>query len=162
MIPTVSHQKSRGRSSRGFTLLEILLVVAAIAILAGIVIVAINPARQLAETRDAQRHSDVQTISSAITQYIIKNGALPEGLPTLAQATCDDVDARICRDGDVCEGGIELHDILVPDYVAALPEDPSSGISYTGYTAYKLPDPSSRVEVCAPYTEIGNPIYVTR
>lgn len=150
------------RHGRGFTLLEILLVVAAIAILAGIVIVAINPAQQLAETRDAQRRSDVQTLSAAITQYVIKNEVIPDGMPTLAADTCDDVLARICREGEDCNG-LELYDLLVPDFIAALPEDPSSGISYTGYTAYKLPDPSSRVKVCAPYTETTDPpISVTR
>ena len=54
------------RSHKGFTLLEILLVVAIISILAGIVIVAINPARQLGSTRDAQRKSDIGTIYKAV------------------------------------------------------------------------------------------------
>jgi prepilin-type N-terminal cleavage/methylation domain-containing protein len=61
---------------KGFTLLEILLVVAAIAILAGIVIFAVNPTKQLADTRDAQRKLDTKTILSAVYQYNVANGGI--------------------------------------------------------------------------------------
>ena len=63
------------KNKKAFTLLEILLVVAAIAILASIVILAINPSKQLADTRNSQRRIDVNTILNAVYQYAIdKNG----------------------------------------------------------------------------------------
>ncbi|MFH1188652.1 MAG: LamG-like jellyroll fold domain-containing protein [bacterium] len=66
---------------KGFTLLEVLLVVAALGILAATVILAINPGKQLSQTRDAQRWSDVNTILNATYQYAIDHsGSLPSGM----------------------------------------------------------------------------------
>lgn len=69
------------KSAQGFTLIELLLVVTIIAVLAVSVFVALNPAQRLKDTKNARRTADVDSILTAIHQYIIDNkGALPTGL----------------------------------------------------------------------------------
>jgi len=68
------------RTSKGFTLLEILLVIAAIGILASIVLVAINPTRQINQARQAVINSDKNTIEKALQQRLIDTGQYPAGL----------------------------------------------------------------------------------
>ena len=58
----------------GFTLLEMLLVVAIIAILAGIVIVAINPSRQFANVRNTERAFNLGEIHKAFNNNAITEG----------------------------------------------------------------------------------------
>lgn len=143
-------------NSKGFTLLEILLVVAAIAILAGIVILAINPGKQLADTRNAQRNSDVNTILNAVYQYSIDNdGNLP--------ATITNTPTEICRTGAAsCAGLIDLS-VLTADekYIVSIPTDPSgASTNGAGYEIYQ--SANGRVTVVAPYAEQGAVISVTR
>ncbi|MFA6429181.1 MAG: prepilin-type N-terminal cleavage/methylation domain-containing protein [Patescibacteria group bacterium] len=134
--------------SPGFTLLEVLLVVAIIAILAGIIIIAINPTKQLGDTRNTQRRADVNTIISAVYQFAIDH----QGEPPLAITT---VDTEICRsDAVICTGMIDLS-ALVPNYLVAIPFDPSlpaTSTSGSGYFIYKN-STENRIVVTAPYAQ---------
>lgn len=150
------------KSQKGFTLLEILLVVAAIAILAGIVIVAINPGKQLAETRNAQRRVDVNTILNAVYQYAVdNNGALPATIPT--SATCAAPPSNeVCRTGGSCSGIVDLTVLTSSEkYLVAIPFDPTGATGYgSGY--YIAKSSYGRVTVCAPHAEQSATISVIR
>lgn len=111
---------------KGFTLLEILLVIAAIGVLAAIVIVAINPTRQLAQVRNATRQSDVNNISKALDQYLIDQGEYPSGISGAYTEIC-------AQDAPDCSGFIDLQTTLVPTYIAAIPSDPQSTGNGSGY-----------------------------
>ncbi len=149
---------------KGFTLLEILLVVAAIAILAGIVIVAINPTKQLGEARNAQRRADVNTILNGVYQYAIdNNGTLPASITQ--SATCDNGATKlICKglQGGTCATGTALPELTANEkYLTAIPNDPN-GVTTEGTGYYIVKSANGRITVCAPNAEQGANITVTR
>lgn len=147
--------KTRVSIEKGFTLLEILLVIAAIAILAGIVIIAINPSKQLGDTKNAQRRVDVNTILTAVYQYAVDtNGSLPASITT--------TETEICKTGGTCTGLIDLSVLTTNEkYFSTIPTDPTgSSANGTGYHIKK--SANGRVIINAPSAENGATITVTR
>jgi type IV pilus assembly protein PilA len=142
------------RSKKGFTLLEILLVVAAIGILASIVIIAINPGKQLAETRNAKRNADVGQVLNGVYQYLIDEGSIPASI-TATQT-------EICVTDGACTGLIDLSVLTNNEkYLVTMPIDPTgSSTNGAGYEISK--SANGRVTVVAPDAEESATISVTR
>ena len=113
------------KQNKGFTLLEILLVIAAIGILAAIVLVAINPNRQLAQARNAQRRADINTIYKALEQYLIDNGSYPNSVNSNFKEICNTGTEQVGGATD-CTNKADLR-ALVSTYLAAIPTAPRGG-----------------------------------
>lgn len=138
---------------KGFTLIELLVVIGVIAILAVIVLVAVNPARQFAQARNAQRTSDVTTVLNAIHQQAVDNNG------TINAAITADCTPAQAIDNAAGGAGADLSS-LSPTYVSALPTDPTGAAgSDTGYDVCVL---NGRVTVSAPAAELGATVTVTR
>ena len=93
---------------KGFTVVELLIVVVVIGILASITIVAFNGIQQRA--RDVARTSDIVAVQKALEIYRADNGTYP--------SVATDNSGRNLAD---------LAPLLVPIYIAKIPNDPKSG-----------------------------------
>ncbi len=141
----------------GFSLIELLLVIAIMAVLMFVTILALNPSKQLADARNAQRQSDVNAIINAAHKYLVDHDALPVDIPL-------GTSEEICRTGDEglpCAHGVRL-EMLSGTYVAELPRDPLAPVTGTGTRYWIVKDAAGRMTVIAPYAERGKSIFMSR
>lgn len=153
----------KSSKNKGFTLIEILVVIGIIAILATIVLIAINPARQFAQARDTQRTSNLNAILNAVGQKIADCkgifDASTTACPVPSGTACATLPIGSGNEKTIGTGGTEINlgACLVPTYMPSLPADPTIGTTTsTGYKIYQE-SAGGRVHVLAETPEPNIP-----
>ena len=128
-------------NKKGFTLIELLIVIAVLAILTAAVVVVLNPAQLLAQARDSQRMSDLDTLKSSIALYMTDVSPISIGLTAncyaySAGAGCGGRTTRtlIASASRAIDGTgwvpIDFTDISAGSPISALPVDPTNSTTY--------------------------------
>lgn len=150
------------KNNSAFTIIELLMVIAILAILITTMVVIIKPQTQLAKARDTQRESHLVAILTIILQYSSEHGgALPDtdGDPTTSNfptsLTCIGTDPGCF---DLTQAGDD-GDTIVPIYTASIPYDPKTGAD--GDTDYLIfVDANNRLTASA--SGETRPIFLSR
>lgn len=149
------------RNQNAFTLIEILVVIAILAIIAVVVFVALNPSQRFQDARDSRRVNDVNSILTAVHEYVVDNdGSFPTGLTAGGAETELGSPAAGCT--PTCTGVTACTDLTTPlaTYLRSLPIDPGTGsTAATGYTVELTSDNILIVRAC--HAE-GGPIEASR
>ena len=104
----IIHKKLK--TNKAFTLVEILVVLTIIAILLGIVLVALGGARQ--DARDTKRKADLEIIRAGLELYKSDCGSYPPGPLTAGSSLAGDNTSAGCLDSN--------------EYISSVPTDPIS------------------------------------
>ncbi len=148
------------KKTKGFTSMEIMLVITIIMVLSATVIVAINPFQQMAKAKDLERQTHLDSLKNAIESRISSR---------FGDWGCDAGDfPSESNDGEPVfviigssSGQYNLCTCLLPQYISSFPVDPQEGqiddsISCenynSGYTIWQNPE-TGQVILRAPHSE---------
>ena len=124
-------------TKKGFTLLELLIVIGILAILSTTVVLVINPAELLRRARDSQRISDLNTLKSAITLFIAETGTSNIGsaytaktYSHVATVKCNNSTDAATATSTLTNGTgwipIDFDDMAIGSPISSLPVDPNT------------------------------------
>ncbi|MBP9758377.1 prepilin-type N-terminal cleavage/methylation domain-containing protein [Candidatus Dojkabacteria bacterium] len=116
---TRSQQKAKRLELKAFTLLELLLVIAIIAVLAGLVIFNLRPADVLQNANDTKNVANSKDIKKALEAYALDHDG---NLPTSLQGQTSG-EYTICKQSEVsCPvGSISLDELITGGYLSTIP-----------------------------------------
>ncbi len=152
--------KRNPENQNAFTLVELIIVIAIVAILAGAIFVAIDPARRLHEARNARRWSAVNTILDAVKKFQTDNDGTH--YDEIVNSNTD-TNYVIGTDGSGCLGtcgSVPVDDECIDfldmgaAYISVIPKDPKTGTeSNTGYYFNRSSVAGFLVGACLPEGE---------
>lgn len=109
--------------NKGFTLIELIVVIGIIAILSAMIITILNPLEQFAKARDAQRKSDLSQVQKALEQYYQDTGSYP--------ASTNAFNIIGLNSGTISWGTSSVNNW---PYMNLLPQDPDNSRTYVYYS----------------------------
>jgi prepilin-type N-terminal cleavage/methylation domain-containing protein len=144
--------------NKGFTVIELIIIIAIIAILAAAIFVAIDPAQKINSTRNEQRINEVEEILNAVKTYESDNqGINYEAIDSMYQGLYYVIGT--CSSGATCatkQNQQECVDLSLigSKYLTEVPKDPKNGTDLdTNYFIMKDTTGKITVGACEPEGE---------